>query len=464
MSSPWILELDKKNLHKILNENLSTEISLVGGGIAGTMSAYYILKNTNLKVTLFEAFKLSHGATGHNAGQVVAYFERPFSSIVAEFGLEMAVKAQKDILSSWDLLDEIIKETGLKIDFQKFWGYAGLRSFEDLVEKLENDFLRNQAGLDINDCLVDEDWTEGKKIPEKLKNTYKLCKKSEIQKNLQTDSKEFIACLGIKKGTLNSASFCQKIINYLLENYTQRFEVYEHSEITDIYLKKNGAVLKIKPKKYNLKVVDLVEKEYSVECKKVVLCTNGFVNFKLHNTENKDINLDQKFKENITGLIGFMAGYLEKDKLPNTAITYFVLQENKDESIQPYFYLTRRAYGEKKETLTCVGGPDLLLESGEKFDRQKDYISKELGKIDNFLHKYYKPAGENKLDYKFQWHGVIGYTGNGLRLIGPETLNKNLLYNLGCNGIGILPSIFGGWKVSQFLGNKAAEKSIFDVK
>jgi len=59
---------------------------------------------------------------------------------------------------------------------------------------------------------------------------------------------------------------------------------------------------------------------------------------------------------------------------------------------------------------------------------------------------------------------VIGYTGNGLRLIGPETLNKNLLYNLGCNGIGILPSIFGGWKVSQFLGNKAAEKSIFDVK
>jgi len=58
----------------------------------------------------------------------------------------------------------------------------------------------------------------------------------------------------------------------------------------------------------------------------------------------------------------------------------------------------------------------------------------------------------------------MGYTTSGLRLIGPEPANPVLLYNLGCNGIGILTSIYGGKKISDFLAGKTMPPSIFDPK
>ena len=58
----------------------------------------------------------------------------------------------------------------------------------------------------------------------------------------------------------------------------------------------------------------------------------------------------------------------------------------------------------------------------------------------------------------------MGYTPNGLRCIGPEPLNPVLMYNLGCNGVGILPSVYGGKKISQFLNNEDLTPSLFDPK
>jgi glycine/D-amino acid oxidase-like deaminating enzyme len=82
--------------------------------------------------------------------------------------------------------------------------------------------------------------------------------------------------------------------------------------------------------------------------------------------------------------------------------------------------------------------------------------------IDDFIHTTYRYAPPGFIDYRYLWHGLMGYTQNGVRLIGPEPANKTLLYNLGCNGVGILPSIYGGKKISQILNGEQLEESIFD--
>ena len=84
--------------------------------------------------------------------------------------------------------------------------------------------------------------------------------------------------------------------------------------------------------------------------------------------------------------------------------------------------------------------------------------------IDNFLKRTYKYAPEGKIDYKFKWHGLMGYTPSGIRVIGPEPRNPILYYNLGCNGVGLLHSIYGGMKISQYLQGKKFKPSIFDPK
>jgi glycine/D-amino acid oxidase-like deaminating enzyme len=53
---------------------------------------------------------------------------------------------------------------------------------------------------------------------------------------------------------------------------------------------------------------------------------------------------------------------------------------------------------------------------------------------------------------------------SGIRVIGPHPRHPGLLYNLGCNGVGFLPSIFGGHRVSQALAGEPLAPSIFDPR
>jgi glycine/D-amino acid oxidase-like deaminating enzyme len=58
----------------------------------------------------------------------------------------------------------------------------------------------------------------------------------------------------------------------------------------------------------------------------------------------------------------------------------------------------------------------------------------------------------------------MGYTPNLVRLIGTEPRNPVLMYNLGCNGIGILPSLYGAQRIADIVSQKDIEVSIFDPK
>jgi glycine/D-amino acid oxidase-like deaminating enzyme len=59
---------------------------------------------------------------------------------------------------------------------------------------------------------------------------------------------------------------------------------------------------------------------------------------------------------------------------------------------------------------------------------------------------------------------LLGHTPNRIRIIGEEPKNKVLLYNLGCNGIGIIPSVLGGRKISRLIAGENLKPSIFDPR
>lgn len=96
---------------------------------------------------MVEAGKIAHGATGHNAGQLVSYFEQPFSKLVKKFGLKMASEGQLAIESAWTLLDEIFRETQLHTPISIFTGYAAGRDIEEVLVHIRNNSFRLKAGL-----------------------------------------------------------------------------------------------------------------------------------------------------------------------------------------------------------------------------------------------------------------------------------------------------------------------------
>ena len=70
--------------------------------------------------------------------------------------------------------------------------------------------------------------------------------------------------------------------------------------------------------------------------------------------------------------------------------------------------------------------------------------------------------GRRARPYDYHWHGLMGYTRSRLRMIGAEPRNPVLLYNLGCNGVGFMPSIYGGQRIARMLAGDDLGPSIFD--
>lgn len=445
-NSPWLLQLRKDRPHFKLDTDIETDVAIMGAGIAGMSTAFFLLKYTDKKVVVLEKSRLAHGATGHNAGQVVSYFERGFSSLVDSFGLDLASRGQKDIEDAWGLLDEMYTDARMDINFSRFLGHAGLSSLDQVLLHLKNNFLRKKGGLDTERIFIAREADFLIEIPEEYKDLYSLVSHEEILNLLETEKKDFVAVLSYQKGCVNSALFCEEVLLYLLEKYKDRFNLYENTLVHKVVLKEGSAILDAETN--------------TVTASNIILCTNGFEGFNILNETGLDI--DTKFHHLVKGTIGYMSGYLEPMEKNPIAISYFT--NPKANADEPYFYLTRRNYEMNKNyNLISIGGPELDIEDGKLYSRKKEFPEEMVKTIDDFVRSVYKKDVSQEIDYIYTWHGLMGYTQNGIRLIGVEPKNKTLLYNLGCNGVGILPSVYGGKRISEIFLKEKLEKTIFDV-
>ena len=450
--SPWIKQLRRTRPIVSLDKNIETDVVIVGGGIAGVTTAFFALRNTNQNVILIEADKIAHGATGHNAGQIASYFEKPLSEIVDEFGLDLAIDGQKSVESAWILLDQIIEEAKLRTPLHRFVGRTGLSSLDQVILNLKNNLYRKNGGLEVEVIVIAEEWEEKEKIPSEYRDLYKFLPQKDLLGLLEVKNKDYIACFSYQKGSMNSALFSEELINHMATQHKERFSFYEGSPVKVVRLKEDYGVLEIL--------------DHNIKAKRIVLCTNGFEYLKIKNEAGAEI--DTKFHHGVAGRVGYMSGYLDSSSNPPMAASYFPkmkISGANDPTGEKYFYLTRRPHehdGKRYHNLICTGGPEKVLPNGADYSKEA-YCSEEVREvIDGFLKNNYLKHPGKGVRYDFCWHGLMGYTPNGIRRIGSEPCNPVLLYNLGCNGVGILPSIYGGSRISRFLNNEEVEISIFD--
>ncbi len=448
--SPWLEQLHGDRPDNRLKADKYTDIAVVGAGIAGISTAYFLLKHTWKRVTLIEADKVAHGATGHNAGQLVSYFERSFTDIAEEFGLDMAADGHRAVQSSWERLEDIYRDLKLTTPYQTFTGYAGCRDLEELLVHLQDNEQQLAAGLEAVEAIfITKSFACQAKIPRKLRQLYSIIPDQTVRDMLQTNSQEFVGVLASKKGCLNSARFCEEVIEALLKRYPSRLTLAEHSPVSTVKLFKHSA--------------ELISGKHTVFAKRVVLCTNGFEHFRIEN--HAGANIDTKFHHLVRGAVGYMAAFTEEPVMPPTAVSYLPAHgQGKYGSFdsEPYFYISRRPYGDLGDkSLVCIAGPDAPMDDTTAYSKTHAYPKEAKAQLTNFAQKTYKHTGR-RLKYSHLWHGLMGYTPNGLRCVGAEPCNPVLMYNLGCNGVGILPSLFGSYRIAQLVKKGHLKPSIFD--
>jgi glycine/D-amino acid oxidase-like deaminating enzyme len=452
-NSPWLTQLDHARSLRTADADMTTNVVIIGGGIAGVTTLYFLLKHTDKKIVLVEANRLAHGATGHNAGQVVAEFERPLAHIAKEFGVKKAVDGLASVEDAWVLLDDIFNDTGLTIPFREFIGYSGYSDVAPLLEELETELLRSQHGLVHFPTLIARESGWMQLIPHKF---HAICTEVDsllISELLDIRQTNYHAVIPNRAATLNSALFTERLALWCREQYPDRVSLFEKSSVHGIELKSERPQV----------LTDLV----TITCDQIVLCTNGFENFYIK--DKAGLAIDTKFHHEVRGVVGYMTGYLTNKELNPMANRYYEEglkgegEFQKDRFSDIYFYITRRKFGSESsnEHLLAIGGPEAGLVEREIYFNEFDVPEKMRDDAITFAQKYF-PVSE--FDQKFFWHGLMGYTRTGIRLVGPEPLDNRLMYNLGCNGVGILPSIMGARKIARHINAEQIPDTIFDPK
>jgi glycine/D-amino acid oxidase-like deaminating enzyme len=445
--SPWLAQLAADGPPQPLDADVATDVAVVGAGIAGVATAFFVLRETPHDVLLIERDRVARGATGRNAGQMTTYFERPLSAIAEEFGAAPAVEAQRCIDTAHDLFDLMVAETGADGRYERFEGHMGMFNLGQLAVHLRGNLVRRRCGWRTERCLVSQTADFLNRIPPEFDGLYDVVPQSRITELLEIDDDRYCAVLSDLKGATNSGLLAQQAVEYLERRYPDRFRFADRSDVERITVREDRAVLEAAG--------------HEVSARYIVLCTNGFVDHSVVDAAGATIRLaaDQE----ITGRVAYMTAFAEDAPRSPAALSY--IRNTIIGGETAYVYVTRRTYDRPGDsvTLTCMGGPEYPFHD-PIYDPDAPFPGALLAEMDDTVRPFAQPERPPGLRYDFHWHGLMGYNDSGIRVVGSHPGHPRLHYNLGCNGVGFLPSIFGGHRVSRLLAGESFAPSIFNPR
>ncbi|MES2985676.1 MAG: FAD-binding oxidoreductase [Patescibacteria group bacterium] len=467
LKSPWVHQIVRSRPIYMLQTDLVCDICIVGGGISGIMSAYQILKNTRRNVVIIDSHEIGHGATGHNAGQLVDELERSVASLVEEFGLEKTIEGLRSVHSGWAILEEIVQEAKLSIPYSTFEGYSMYSTKKQIFDQLLDISLMHQGGMQPKKMYISEQHVHTLSIPDMYSEYYQVIPHESVLSIGETKNPTYIAAFPSKRGCLNSALLVEQLATYLTETYSvDRCKIYENTLVNVIDLDTGSIAIHI----------GLNNKTICAET--LLLCTNGFEHFTINDLTQK---INHSFHKNVKGVIGYMLAQTEEiDHIPSAfsycdpsydiiapdVLTAGINTSRDIAYAGDYVYTTRRPYDighEEPKNLFCLGGKARVVEDSTTYLKSHIYLPAIKREYEDFIASNFNSKKDEAGHREFVWHGLMGYTRNGVRMVGFEKKNSLLMYNLGCNGVGILPAVWSGKRIANLLlGDKTI--SMFDPK
>jgi glycine/D-amino acid oxidase-like deaminating enzyme/nitrite reductase/ring-hydroxylating ferredoxin subunit len=127
--SYWI-DSGEQVLQNPLNENLETDVVIVGGGIAG-LSVAYVLARSGKQVVVVEDGYIGSGETGRTTAHFVTAVDDRYYYFEKIFGEEKTKLIAETHIAAIELVEEIIKRENIDCGFEKVNGYLFLHPTDE---------------------------------------------------------------------------------------------------------------------------------------------------------------------------------------------------------------------------------------------------------------------------------------------------------------------------------------------
>ena len=144
--SAWYEKEGDLSAYKPLQQNLTTDVLVVGGGIAGLTTAYCLAKEGQ-KVVLVEDGFLGSGESGRTTAQITCALDNLYMDIEKMFDEKTAQLAANSHMAAIEWIANTVKLNNIDCDFKRVDGYLFLND-TDTKETLENEYAATKrAGL-----------------------------------------------------------------------------------------------------------------------------------------------------------------------------------------------------------------------------------------------------------------------------------------------------------------------------
>ncbi|MCW3077313.1 MAG: puuB 1 [Bacteroidetes bacterium] len=133
-----------------LNENKSTDVVIVGGGISGVTTAYCLLKSGK-KVILVEDGNIGSGESGRTTAHLVSALDDRYYELERIYGEKDARLIAQSHKSAIDFIEQTVLKLNIECDFERLSGYLFLHPSDDrnsLFKELE---AAKKAGIDVEE-------------------------------------------------------------------------------------------------------------------------------------------------------------------------------------------------------------------------------------------------------------------------------------------------------------------------
>lgn len=137
MNSYWINSEKNKEKYNKLEKNIETDICIIGGGITGISTAYYLTKE-NLKVTVLDMGKIGFQTTGNSTAKITSQhglFYKYLKDSKGEDFARLYYDANEDAIKN---IKKIVKRENIECDLECQSAYV-LATNREEVQKVKNE-------------------------------------------------------------------------------------------------------------------------------------------------------------------------------------------------------------------------------------------------------------------------------------------------------------------------------------
>lgn len=147
-NSYWIDSVHSPD-YPTLEEDISVDVAVVGGGIVGITSAY-LLTRRGLKVAVAEASHILQGTTGHTTAKVTSQHSLIYARLLKEMGAELTRQYADANQSAIKMIHHTIEEHGIDCDFSWRPAYIYTQSEQYIKDIQDETRAAKEMGIEAN--------------------------------------------------------------------------------------------------------------------------------------------------------------------------------------------------------------------------------------------------------------------------------------------------------------------------